>query len=256
MDRFLEYATSLDPTFPSRIEGATASEIDQLERAVAGPLPPDYRAYLELMGRRDDGIIGGDEFLTSATDLVDYYETSVGSGDVRVPADCIVFGAGYASIEALYLDREAPHGIFESDDGAKGTMWTPSLRVLLYQQAFMRAAARRHAHTTVLSGAHPAPRQRRAERLLGDLELKRLWFSDETTLCYESADDRVAVHRGEESGCGSRPGGSSASGLSHGASRALSAFLSGPRRKHACHTMPPCLSRPSLFSISAPNTRS
>ena len=40
-----------------------------------------------------------------------------------------------------------------------------------------------------------APRLPEAERILGELGLERLWFSDEVALCYESADDKVMIRQ-------------------------------------------------------------
>lgn len=190
MDRFLEYITMFDPAFASRIEGALDAEIERLERVVGGPLPDDYRAFLGLMGRRDDAIVGSDDIMTAATDIADFYEESVASGENSVPADCIVFAISGLSIEQLYIERDAPHRVFQTENDAKGDFWAASFRGFLHQQAFKRSP-----RITFLADSNPEPRRERAERLLEGLGMKRLWFSDEVTLCYESEDDRITVRQ-------------------------------------------------------------
>ncbi len=87
MDHFLDDATSLDPAFPSRIEGASPDEVDRVQAAANVPLPADYRKYLDLMGRNDAGMITAPEELsTSASEIAAFYETDREQDEYVVPA--------------------------------------------------------------------------------------------------------------------------------------------------------------------------
>ncbi|HEY0371096.1 MAG TPA: SMI1/KNR4 family protein [Thermoanaerobaculia bacterium] len=193
MQQLVEYIASFDPGFASRIEGASPSEIERFERAAGGPFPPDYRAFLELMGRRDDAIVVSDDVVTSAETLADFYTESIHTGENEVPDDCISFAISGLSIEQLFLERKPPHRVFQVGDGEKGDFWAASFRGFLYQQGFKRAD--RRFRTLSLFSTDNAPRHSRALQLLEDLGLERLWFSDDVTLCYESPDDKILVQQ-------------------------------------------------------------
>ena len=190
MDRFLEYAATVDPAFLSRIEGASPDEIDRLEAIVGAPLPRDYRRFLELMGRRDGGIVAGDDVDTAAADVIRFYEKH------DAPEGCIVFAVGEGGpVENACLAREEPHRVFELGDRAPGPLWAASLEGLLCHQLFFRAAARRHAHTTVIVTGDRTPRLELAARFVRTLDLQELWFSDEVAACYESERESVGIHQ-------------------------------------------------------------
>lgn len=195
MDRFLEYVCSFDPTFASRIEGASADEIARVEHA-AGPLPPDYRRFLELMGRRDDEIAGVD-VQTSAADIVAFYE-EVSRGDDEVPEGCIAFAISGLSIEQLSFERQKPHRVFQVPGDDTTILWASSLRGFFYKQAFARSVEQQRAHAAVYVVEDKRPCLHLAEALLESIELQRLWFSDEVTLCYESDVESVAISQLED----------------------------------------------------------
>lgn len=195
MQQLVEYIASFDPGFASRIEGASPDEIVRFERAAGGPFPSDYRAFLELMGRRDDALVVSDDVVTDAATLADFYTESIDTGENEVPDDCISFAISGLSIEQLFLEREPPHRVFQVGEGnrEKGDFWAASFRGFLYQQGFKRAD--RRFRTLSLFSTDSAPRQSRAVQLLEDLGLERLWFSDDVTLCYESPDDKILVQQ-------------------------------------------------------------
>lgn len=190
MDRFLEYVCSFDPAFASRIEGASADEIARVERA-AGPLPPDYRRFLALMGRRDDELAGMD-VMTSADDIAAYYD-EVASGEHEVPEGLIVFAISGLSIEQLSFERKEPHRVFQVPRRGTTILWASSLRGFLYKQAFARSVMRRRAHAAVYVGEGQRPGLHLAQGFVASLGLARQWFSDEVTLCYESDEESVAI---------------------------------------------------------------
>ena len=189
----MEYAASFDPAFASRIEGASSAEIEELERVAGGTFPSDYRAFLELMGRRDDAILGQDDIATSATTLTEFYKEDVVPGHASVPPGFVVFAISGISIGRLFVDRNPPHPVYKSAAIEPGTFWAASFRGLLYQQMFSRAGRRNH--TKVLFSVDRAPRLSDAERLLDAHGFERLWFSDEATLCYESDDDKIMIRQ-------------------------------------------------------------
>ncbi len=193
MHQFLEYITAFDPDFASRIEGASASEIERFEDVAGGPFPSDYRVFLELMGRKDDAIFGSDDIVSSAAHLTEFYEHDVRSDEVTIPPNCVVFGISGLSIEELFLDRSDPHRVLQLAGEEDETLWASSFRAFLYQQAFARMA--RLDHSVVFFSRDAKPRHDRAQRLAEDLDLERQWFSDEVTLCYQSDETRVMVRQ-------------------------------------------------------------
>lgn len=191
----VDFISSFDPGFASRIEGASPEEIERFERIAGGPFPPDYRAFLERMGRRDDAFLISDDVSTDADTLAAYYEESVRAGEHDVPDDCIAFAISGLSIEELFLEREPPHRIFEGGDGdgEKGDLWATSFRGFLFQEGFRRAD--RRIRTISMFSTDDAPRHDRAVALLDELGFERLWFSDGVTLCYQLDEEKVIVRQ-------------------------------------------------------------
>lgn len=53
----VDYVAQFDPSFPDQVEGASAEEIEELERLLPeGSLPEVYRGFLQAMGRSTDWI--------------------------------------------------------------------------------------------------------------------------------------------------------------------------------------------------------
>jgi hypothetical protein len=197
VDHLLEYTSRYDPAFPSRIEGASAEEIERLERAANVPLPRDYRRFLELMGRNDGGMFGGDETAHSVADMLEFYEHDRDAEDYIVPEDCIAIAVGTISLELVCMELAPPHRVLETWGGKKGDLWAASLRGHLYKGAYHYGASRRRKHRLVFTGDMSKERLPRAERFCEDLGFQRLWFSDEIETCYESAEDSVIAYKDE-----------------------------------------------------------
>jgi len=191
VDDLVEYTSRYYSAFRSRIEGASAEEIDRLERAAGVPLPPDYRRYLELMGRNDDEMIGGYEIEHSAATMIEFYEHDRDAEKYIVPEDCMAIAVGTVSLELVCIELAPPHRVFETWGGVKGDLWAEWLRALLYKAAFFRRARMQRKHTLVYAGDASNERLPRTERFLEDLGFRRLWFSDEIEACYESEEDSV-----------------------------------------------------------------
>lgn len=63
MDRLIEYVSRWDPSFPTRLRGATPAEIAEYEELFGAPIPALLRAYLARMGADNGGLnfaSGGD----------------------------------------------------------------------------------------------------------------------------------------------------------------------------------------------------
>jgi len=161
MNDLIEYASRFDPAFPSRIEGASAEEIERIERAAKVALPPDYRRYLELMGRNDDGLFGSDEFAHTAADIAEFYEHDE-SEEYFFPDDCIAVGVGTLSPELLCIERQPPHRVVETQGREKLRAWAASLRALLHRTAFIRDAHKRRKRVIRFSPEGRAERLPRA----------------------------------------------------------------------------------------------
>jgi hypothetical protein len=57
VERFVEYVARYAPTFPERMGGASAAQIDEAEQLAGTPFPPEYRAFLRAMGDTPDGAL-------------------------------------------------------------------------------------------------------------------------------------------------------------------------------------------------------
>jgi hypothetical protein len=169
-------------------------EINRVESAAGKPLPADYRRFLELMGRNDDGIIAIDEVSTSATDVAAAYAT------YRVPADALILGEGFGPIELACIDIVPPHRVWETSGGRRTELWAGSLRGLLFKNMFMRATRRAYRHMTSLITGDRTPRLEIAGAFARSLGLDRLWFSDDVTLCHASNDEAILANQPAERG--------------------------------------------------------
>lgn len=196
MEEFIEFATAIDAAFRSRIEGASAEEIQRIGRFAGVPLPLDYRLFLEWMGHEDDGIVASGELDTSAAAIIGFHENKEGV----VPPDSIVLGLGNASIEMVCIDVAPPHRVWETFGGKRTALWAGSLRGMLYKNMFMRATFRGYAHVLNLSTGQREPRLQRCATFARDLGMERLWFSDDVTVCYASHDEAIVADQPEGGG--------------------------------------------------------
>ena len=87
-DEWEEMAVRLDA------RGCSPEEITSVESDQGIPLPPNYRRFLELMGRDGGGLVGG--------------KRSVLSGDAR-PEDAVVFMM-HQGYQFMYLRGSRPKG--------------------------------------------------------------------------------------------------------------------------------------------------
>jgi hypothetical protein len=53
----VRYCATYDPSFPDRLAGASEADLALIARTAKLPLPPEYRAFLRLMGRTPPGAL-------------------------------------------------------------------------------------------------------------------------------------------------------------------------------------------------------
>ncbi|RKH90596.1 SMI1/KNR4 family protein [Corallococcus sp. AB045] len=138
MRHFLEYVSSLDPQFTSRIRGARPEQIAAFEKLVGRSLPESYRSFLEMMGRDDGGLNITVDGTANISDLIDYYQEELKPGDWEPPPDTIIIGVGAISLPEIGLlcaTGAEPRVIFATNKQALGAYAT-SLEKLLCRIAF------------------------------------------------------------------------------------------------------------------------
>ena len=199
MHALLDYIDGFDPTFRQRIQGADATRIAELE-ALAGPLPPSYRAYLEHMGRHDGDL----PLVVPARTHIDrvlqsYHEEETEAGE-DIPADAILIGTGIAPHYDLCLlghQDTARLAVTDMDDIV--FLAADSLLGLLHQNAFIRYEVRGPGplEQWATPAADELPKARALAQLLGFVQRP---FSDSLCFCGALGDVRVCIRDMQASG--------------------------------------------------------
>src|SRR5262245_32465440 len=111
MKDLVSYVSTFDPTYPSRIEGATTRELDQLERLAGRALPDDYRTFASALGHDDGGLRMGSDSSTDVRELIAYYSDlhADGSCDELIPKGCVVIAYSGIRTPELCLDFSRPN---------------------------------------------------------------------------------------------------------------------------------------------------
>jgi hypothetical protein len=197
------YAASFDPSFPSRLRGATGAQLDELESLAGSPLPPPFRALLERMGESDGGtaLMQGSSF--RAADLIDLYRTAAEDWrEPLLPPGYLLFAVPprEGRDDLLVLDARAPAlapvlGL-DSQRSAPRPV-AASLIQLLFRLLFLRLAIPAHPHrrrqwSTL---AHARPTLDEVAEYARARGLTPLWFSDAQIFCAESDGARLAIGR-------------------------------------------------------------
>lgn len=198
MQRFVQYVTTFDPQFASKIEGATAGEIQQFEQAAGVPLPSSLRRFLEVMGHRDGGLRLAFEGTTDVGDLIDAYQKR----RLYLPSNSVAFGFGGLAMDAVCLDLSGgaePPAIFVTD-GKRTGLYAESLPRLLFRTAFAKYRLPALAHSGYLGcpGGQSILEPVRAGLLREGFTI--LPFSDAIAICAERAGAAVIAQQYEGEG--------------------------------------------------------
>lgn len=197
MEHLIRYASQFEPTFASRIRGASGEEIDTLERLTGFPLPPIYRAFLSSMGHENGELEIAFEGTTRINDVIDYYQKLVRTGKVTVPPNCLVIGIGSPPTEdiAMQLGSEGAAPLFFAEDGELLQLYGDSLETVLFRLAF--ATFRLSLFPIGASyDNNSAVRQRElADAVAAEIGFERQWFSDSIEFCGEARGAAVIMNQ-------------------------------------------------------------
>ncbi|APR83938.1 Hypothetical protein A7982_09287 [Minicystis rosea] len=191
---FSSYVTAFDPSFPSRIQGATQVEIDELEAVSGHVLPTFYREFLLSMGHKDDGCLSQQDIEADVPALVSYYREAVATGEDEVPRDSIVVAVGF-SIEKLCLEARDGGGLWNCDLATKHKLWAESLENWLFQWAYLKYRTRAFPYFACYSAATRIRFLEPARAEAHRRGFKEQWFSDRVTLCTETSDAVLIVQQ-------------------------------------------------------------
>ncbi|AUX35518.1 MULTISPECIES: SMI1/KNR4 family protein [Sorangium] len=200
MDKLVTYASTFDPTFPSRIRGAGTEEIERLQDLAGHVLPQDYKEYLSLMGHGDGGALSSTEICTDIAEVIAFYEENVATGEDEVPSDCVVIGVGGVAVQQLYLEHEAQGHVFDGADGEKLRLWSESFEKLLHQQIYMQYRPNQLAHSAFYATSDRAPVFNSARAAAIRLGFAPEWFSDKITFCGERSGTVLVLNQLEGQG--------------------------------------------------------
>jgi hypothetical protein len=186
MQDLLSYISATDPSFVSRIRGARAEEIQELESTVRMKLPPDYREFLSQMGHEDGGLRIGNDSSTRLRDIKGYYADVLADDDWNdmIPSDCIVIA--YSGVRTPELSLEflgtAQHVIFSSGPKKLGEC-AESLEKLLFRSAFSNVHRRLAPHSAIYEAKSDVISVDDAAAVATRLGFAREWFSDRVCYC-------------------------------------------------------------------------
>ncbi len=107
LDDFVNYCGRLDPTFPGRISGASGADIELIENMAKMHAPPEYRRFLEYMGRTAPGSLG--RFLANIDFGIEAVRAFYLDPPIPIPSDAIYLWTLDADVE-MFLDTTAKRG--------------------------------------------------------------------------------------------------------------------------------------------------
>lgn len=190
----LSYVATLDPSFPTRIEGAAETEIKALEKLCGRPLPAPYREFLSLMGKKSGGL----EFLTEGSthiaEVTRFYIED--AGEAEIPEDAVVIGRNENSGILLLLkpiDAEDPEVLGATFAGPLG-IYAGSLGNMISQTAFYRYRMGSYPHRLTLYQPGKIPSiMEKAKAIITGEGYSPLAFSDAANACFEGAAASVQI---------------------------------------------------------------
>ncbi|TGO02265.1 hypothetical protein PN36_27820 [Candidatus Thiomargarita nelsonii] len=199
MKRFIEFVSQYEPDFPSKIKGASDSEIMQFERLIGHPLPTFCRDYLSRMGHNHGGIdIGRNEAKTDIGTLIKYYEEYILPGEEEIPPESIVIAAHGYLINQISLQGNEFEPIVNFSDGEEiESLYAESLEKLLYQITYMKYHLKQFPFAASYVGSIKANRAEPAREIVLELGFEPRFFSDVVTLCADRKEASIWILQGE-----------------------------------------------------------
>jgi hypothetical protein len=192
----LNYVTSLDPAFPSRIQGATATEIQALEKLCGHPFPARYREFLSALGKKSGGLEFLAEGSTDVTAITRFYTEEAPTGEADIPKDALVIGQNEFSGILLLLkpiDAEEPQVLGASYAGPLG-LYSESLSNMVSQTAFYRYRIGAYPQRVTLYQPVKIPSiMEKAKAIVAGEGFTALPFSDAAIGCFEAASASVNI---------------------------------------------------------------
>jgi hypothetical protein len=195
MEDFLPFVLHYDPDFRSRIRGATASEIDQLEELVGLSLPQDYRTYLTLMGHYDDGLdlfVDAHAFLR---DVREYYAECKADGDEPAPPGYVMVAVDGVGVRDMCID--ATSAVYQCDRTVMEGPFAERLAKRAKAVVFDRYAPRRFTWSATFASTTRTPLRDAVRVVASTLGLEPRDFSDRWTFYADDANRCVCFSQQE-----------------------------------------------------------
>jgi SMI1/KNR4 family protein SUKH-1 len=192
----LAYATAVDPAYPTRIQGASETEIKALEKLCGRPLPAPYRGFLSLMGKKSGGL----DFLADGSTDIDavtrFYIEDAPTGEAEIPEDALVIGRNENSGILLLLkpiDAEEPEVWGATFAGPLG-IYAGSLANMVSQTAFYRHRIGSYPQRVTLYQPGKIPSiMEKAKAIVSEAGYSPLPFSDAANGCFETEAASVQI---------------------------------------------------------------
>lgn len=136
MDRFVEYASILDPSYPTRLCGATPAQIAEYEQIFGAPIPASLREYLAVMGADNGGLnfaSGGD---TGIRSLIHSMRSNQGPYELFPRDSCLVgIQPQPGTFIVLHPCDEANPPVYDAEEDLLARV-SDSFEKMLFQAAF------------------------------------------------------------------------------------------------------------------------
>jgi len=117
IDRCIDYCATYDPSFPSRIRGATPEQLARLDAAAGRPSSELHRRYLERLGN-DSAWLDLGPFDARIEPLIHSHETTPGSTPEGIELFAIALDEPYADAFLIHRGAEAGVGLHTTMEGA------------------------------------------------------------------------------------------------------------------------------------------
>jgi hypothetical protein len=197
IEDLIEYVSSYDSVFVSKIEGATQNELDEFRSLVGHPLPAFYETFLTRMGRNSDFLEIGYDGSSRIGDLIEYYKKFILTGLHPVVDNAIyisVFGQDF-DVCLISDGRKDGPSVFVVEGASIHNRYADSLEALLHRKVFFEREVGSSTSIQTLWNPNPA-RARKLEDLAevcAKAGMSTRWFSDRCAHCATTTRIRVGI---------------------------------------------------------------
>jgi len=200
MDRYIEYASSIDAGFREKIKGASEKEIAAFEQAVGFRLPDIYKEFLLKLGHTERPVLMIETGF-STSDISEMMEANLDTIDLfgGLPPGCVIFAVSDEQGTQDMFDAGLRFNSHTDDPGVYRMVCdkikyriADSFYKYLYQSIFSTAGGC-FGNCSILRGINHTGLTKQVKEVCVSFNYETQWFSDSLNLFCIRKDNRAII---------------------------------------------------------------